>query len=126
MAETLGVVPNEELFIVYNAKSGLIWNENYYGQALVPIHLPPSYLMPLQVTRSPRPSPSVFAYCKQSNTGGRNGLGMKLHTHGEILMYCYCLPARCAPDAIDSRYIRNVFKGCCGVQSTYKTHYSLR
>jgi len=61
MAETLGVVPNEELFIVYNAKSGLIWNENYYGQALVPIHLPPSYLMPLQVTRSPRPSPSVQA-----------------------------------------------------------------
>ena len=32
-------------------------------------------------------------------------------------MYCYCLPARCAPGAIDSRYIRNVFKGCCGLSS---------
>ena len=80
MAETLGVVTNEELFIVYNAKNGSIWNENYYGQALVPVRLPPFYLMPLQVTRSPRPSPSIFAYGKQSITGG---LGMKLHTHME-------------------------------------------
>jgi len=30
------------------------------------------------VTKSPRPSPSVFAYCKQSNTGGGNGLGTRL------------------------------------------------
>ena len=30
------------------------------------------------VTRSPRPSPSVFAYCKRSNTGGGNGLGTRL------------------------------------------------
>ena len=28
------------------------------------------------VTRSPRPSPAVFAYCKQSNTGSVNGLGI--------------------------------------------------
>ena len=28
------------------------------------------------VTESPRPPPSVVAYCKQSNTGGRNGLGI--------------------------------------------------
>ena len=26
------------------------------------------------MTKSPRPSPSVFTYCKQSNTGGENGL----------------------------------------------------
>ena len=30
------------------------------------------------MTRSPRPSPSVFAYCKRSNTGGGNGLGTRL------------------------------------------------
>ena len=29
-------------------------------------------------TRSPRPSPSVFPYCKWSKTGGGNGLGMRL------------------------------------------------
>jgi len=26
----------------------------------------------------PRPSPSVFAYCKQSKTGGVEGLGMRI------------------------------------------------
>ena len=30
------------------------------------------------VTLSPRPSPSVFAYCKRSNTGRGNGLGTRL------------------------------------------------
>ena len=35
-------------------------------------------LMALHVTRSPRPSPAVFAYCKQSNTGGGNGQGTRL------------------------------------------------
>ena len=33
------------------------------------------------MTRSPRPSPSVFAYCKRSNTGGGNGLGTRLWCH---------------------------------------------
>jgi len=28
--------------------------------------------------KSPRPSLSVFAYCKQSKTGGVEGLGMRL------------------------------------------------
>ena len=32
----------------------------------------------LHMTKSPRPSPSVFAYSKQSNTGGGNGLGAGL------------------------------------------------
>ena len=26
----------------------------------------------------PRPSPSIFAYCKRSKTGGLEGLGMRL------------------------------------------------
>ena len=30
------------------------------------------------MTRSPRPSPSVFAFYKRSNTGGENGLGTRL------------------------------------------------
>ena len=30
------------------------------------------------VIKTPRPSPSVIAYCKQSTTGGVQGLGMRL------------------------------------------------
>jgi len=37
------------------------------------------------VTRSPRPSPSVFAYCKRSNTGGGNGLGTRLGQAHHVL-----------------------------------------
>ena len=40
--------------------------------------LPSDYLMSSHMTRSPRPSPSLFAYCKQSNTGGGNGLETRL------------------------------------------------
>jgi len=29
------------------------------------------------ITRFPRPSPSVFGYCRQSKTGGIEGLGMR-------------------------------------------------
>jgi len=32
------------------------------------------------VMKFPRPSPSVFAYCKRSKTGGVEGLGMRLVT----------------------------------------------
>ena len=35
-------------------------------------------LTSLHMTRSPGPSLSVFAYCKQAKTGGGNGLGMRL------------------------------------------------
>ena len=31
------------------------------------------------MTLSPRPSPSVFAYCKRPKTGGGNGLGTRLY-----------------------------------------------
>ena len=41
----------------------------------LPLHLPDV----MHMTPSPRPSPSVFAYCKRSKTGGWNGLGMRLH-----------------------------------------------
>jgi len=39
------------------------------------------YLL-VYLTNSVRPSPSVFTYCKQSNTGGGNGLGMRLKYGG--------------------------------------------
>jgi len=43
-----------------------------------PTCLPSVYLTSLQVTKSLRLSPSIFAYCKRSNIGGRKGLGMRL------------------------------------------------
>ena len=49
----------------------------------------PSYLPDVtHVTLSPRPSPSVFAYCKQSKTGGGNEANIKLFTTLYI-MNCY-------------------------------------
>jgi len=35
------------------------------------------------VMKFPRPSPSVFAYCKRSKTGGVEGLGMRLKSNSE-------------------------------------------
>ena len=46
--------------------------------------------MKLHVTKSPRPSPSVFAYCKPSNTGGGNSLGTRL-----MIMSIYVLLQMC-------------------------------
>ena len=43
-----------------------------------PMCLPSVYLTSPHMTGSPRPSPSVFAYCKWSNTGGGNSLGTRL------------------------------------------------
>ena len=43
-----------------------------------PICIPSVYLILLHLTRSPRLSPSIFACCKRSNTGGGSGLGMRL------------------------------------------------
>ena len=34
--------------------------------------------MSLHMTRSLRPPPSIFVYCKQSKTAAGNGLGMRL------------------------------------------------
>ena len=40
--------------------------------------------MALHVTKSLRPSTAIVAYCKQSNTGGGNGLGVRLS--GSVVM----------------------------------------
>ena len=50
-------------------------------------HRPPSCLPDIKhVTLSPRPSPSVFAYCKQSKTGGGNSLGTRLQVGNRYLL----------------------------------------
>ena len=43
------------------------------------------------ITLSPRPSPSAFAYCKLSKTGGRNGLGMRLELEAGALGWSFRL-----------------------------------
>jgi len=53
---------------------GLTWG-------LSPVCLPSVYLTLPHVTTPPRPSPSVFAYCKRSKTGGGNSLGTRLSWH---------------------------------------------
>ena len=50
----------------------------------------PDQMLP-HVTRSPRPSLSVFAYGKQSRTGGIEGLGMRLGKLGEQQLSYSCL-----------------------------------
>jgi len=63
--------------VVHSARDGSTRNGNFYCRAPPPICLPSVYLT-LHITKSPRPSPSIFAYCKRSNTGGGNGLGTRL------------------------------------------------
>ena len=56
--------------VVHNSRVGSTGNGNYYC-GTPPVCLLSIYLMSLHVTKSPRPSPSVFTctYCKQSSTG---------------------------------------------------------
>jgi len=51
-------------FIIHNIRDFSKRNGNYYGEALLLMCLPSDYLMSSHMTRSPRPSPSVLAYCK--------------------------------------------------------------
>ena len=47
---------------------------------------PPPSCLPdvMHVTLSPKPSPSVFAYCKRSKAWGGNGLETRLHGSGKV------------------------------------------
>ena len=49
----------------------------YNDQAPPSVCLPSVYPMSSHVMKSPRPSPSIFAYYKQSKNGDRNRLGNK-------------------------------------------------
>ena len=73
-------------------------------QAPPPMCLPSVYLMSSQVTRSPWPSPSILAYCKQSNAGSWNGLGTRLAKSTSFLVYC----SRHASSIICPRFIQCV------------------
>ena len=42
------------------------------------------------VMKFPRPSPSVFAYCKRSKTGGVEGLGTRLGKGWVNTLYSFC------------------------------------
>jgi len=65
-------------FIVDNTRDVSTQKGNYCYQATPPVCLPFVHLTPPHMTKSPRSSTSVFAYCNQSNTGGGSGLGMRL------------------------------------------------
>jgi len=65
----VGTIP----FVVHNASDG---SRELLRSGPSPHCLPSVHLTSLHMTKSPRPY--VFAYCKQSNTGGGNGLGTRL------------------------------------------------
>ena len=60
------------------------WTRYYKTDINILCQAPPSICLPSclsdvkDVTKSPRPSPFILAYCKQSKTGGGNGLGTRL------------------------------------------------
>jgi len=93
-ADGQGVVPNKILKSicpragcqsVRQYHSSFTMPETYYSWTLPPVYLPSVYLTSPHVTKSPRPSPSVFTYCKPSKTGGGNSLGTRLHWASMIL-----------------------------------------
>ena len=61
--------------------------QNHYSRHITPMCLPSVYLTSLHVTKSPRPSPSIFVYCKQSKTGGGNDLGTRVVYDKTILKH---------------------------------------
>lgn len=65
---------------------GVVQHETGIITVLPPVCLPSVCL----VTKSFRPSPSVYAYRKRSNTGVRNGLGMRLRQCTYLVMQNWC------------------------------------
>ena len=66
--------------LAYALTSSFLTDSTRKGRRFFTGHCPPCvYLMAPHETRSPSPPPTVFAYCKRLNTGGGNGLGMRLH-----------------------------------------------
>ena len=65
---------------MHRPKDGSTWNGTYYCQVPPPVYLSSVYLTWLHVTKSPKPSSSVFVFCKRSNSGGGNSLRMRLES----------------------------------------------
>ena len=63
-------LPNNELY--------WRWRTPRFFVGHRPTRLPSRLPYIMDMTLSPRPPPSIFAYCKRSKTGGRNGLGKRL------------------------------------------------
>ena len=84
----------------------------------------------------PRPSPSIFAYCKRSKTGGIEGLGTRLHSIPPHLVYrqcwhgcCSCMPGWCSPWAKCGHPISGGFSvgSCINVkESSWKSALNIR
>jgi len=77
------------------------------------------YLMSSHMTRSPRPSSSVFAYCKWSNTGGGNSLWTRIllvlatacRKHGNFLK-CSCSDLADVPRIVIEMIWVSCLAGC--------------
>ena len=63
-------LPNNELY--------WRWRTPRFFVGHHPTRLPSRLPDIMDMTLSPRPPPSIFAYCKRSKTGGRDGLGTRL------------------------------------------------
>ena len=74
---------------------GKVW-ENWSHVTPPPVCLPSVNLMSSHVTRSPRPSPSMFYILQIQCTGGRNGLGTRLVASASLYpglvqrLFMYC------------------------------------
>jgi len=82
-----------------HSQGSINWNGRRKMGFIIQPHvcLPSVYLMWSQVTKSPRPFPSIFVYCKRSNSGGRNGLGKRAnckHWHKSVTTHTICISLR--------------------------------
>ena len=83
-------------FVVNDTRVRSKWNRNYYCQEPSPVCLPSVHLTSLQMSKSHRPSPSIYAYCKRYKYRGGNRLNlltcmsvywMRACTDGDVRKY---------------------------------------
>ena len=89
-------------------------NRNYSGRTPTPKCLSSVHLMSPHVTKSHRPSPSVFAYCKRLNIRGRNGLEMRLHVDALTFINTQLS----IPMSLHSNHIWTVMSSTCFIFSS--------
>ena len=68
-------------FVVHNPKDVLAQNRNYYGGT--PPHVS-TICLPEDIARD-QITPSMFAYCKQSNSGSGSGLRTRLVDYNKLV-----------------------------------------